>query len=206
LFFTRILVSPIGDQLSLDFSKALIIHEKLGLDEIPDYMTELGYQAGRLDPDEILAAANQVGKKKFGVNEIVQFFYRPYLYLNNEKIAAAKLDRLKVEQALADALTDSDGPLLEQVRNNYHGYPSGDIYIIQEPYWFLFDKGPVVAMHGTPWRYDTHVPIIFMGPAIRPQTVHRRVHPVDVASTIAALLGMTTPGSAQGSLLEEVFK
>ena len=61
-------------------------------------------------------------------------------------------------------------------------------------------------MHGSPWRYDTHVPIIFMGPAIPPQKVHRRVHPVDVAPTLAALMGMTSPGSAQGSPLEEVFK
>jgi predicted AlkP superfamily pyrophosphatase or phosphodiesterase len=285
LFYTRILVSPVGDQLALDFSKTLITHEQLGQDEIPDYLsisfsavdavnhffgpsslenedvvvqldhtlanlfafidktvglkhtlvvlsadhgmadmpeyvTGLGYKAGRLDPDEILAAANKVGQK-FGVEEIVRFFYRPYLYLDDEKIAAAKLDRTKVEQAVADALTDFDGialavatsrlsekqtnPLLEQVRNNHHISRSGDIYIIQEPYWFLFDKGPVTAMHGSPWRYDTHVPIIFMGPGIQPQTVYRRVHPVDVAPTIAALLGMTPPGSAQGSPLEEVF-
>jgi arylsulfatase A-like enzyme len=127
-----------------------------------------------------------------------------------------------VEQAIADALTDLDGialsvagtrlsvqntnPLLEQVRNNHHVSRSGDIYIIQEPYWFLFDKGPVRAMHGSPWRFDTHVPIIFMGPGIQPKTVHRLVHPVDVAPTIAALLGMTPPGSAQGTLLEEVLQ
>ena len=60
-------------------------------------------------------------------------------------------------------------------------------------------------MHGSPWRYDTHVPIIFMSAGIQPKMVHRRVHPVDVAPTIAALLGMTPPGSAQGSPLEEVF-
>ena len=37
LFYTRILVSPIGDQLTLDFSKSLITHEQLGQDEIPDF-------------------------------------------------------------------------------------------------------------------------------------------------------------------------
>jgi predicted AlkP superfamily pyrophosphatase or phosphodiesterase len=286
LFCTRILVSPVGDQLTLDFSKTVITHEQLGQDEIPDYlsisfsgvdavnhffgpsslenedvvlqldrtladlfafidktvglkhtlivlaadhgmadmpeyMTELGYKAGRLDPEKIVAAANKVGQK-FGVDEIVRFFYRPYLYLNDEKIAAAKLDRLKVEHAIADALTDVDGialavassrlsaqqtnPLLEQVRNNHHVSRSGDIYIIQEPYWFLFDKGPVAAMHGSPWRYDTHVPIIFAGPTIDVKRVHRRVHPVDVAPTIAAFLGMTPPGSAQGSPLEDVLE
>jgi arylsulfatase A-like enzyme len=61
-------------------------------------------------------------------------------------------------------------------------------------------------MHGSPWRYDTQVPIIFMGPGIPPQTVQRQVHPVDVAPTIAALLGMTPPGAAQGSPLAEVFQ
>jgi len=91
------------------------------------------------------------------------------------------------------------------VRNNYHSTCSGDIYLIQEPYWFLFDKGPEAAMHGSPWQYDTHVPIIFMGQGIKPQTVHRRVHPVDVAPTLAAFLGMTPPGSSQGSSLKEVF-
>ena len=192
-----------------------------GMADMPEYMTDLGYKAGRLDPDEIVAAANQAGQK-LGVDDIVRFFYRPYLYLDDEKIAAAKLNRTKVEQAIADALTDFNGialavasrrlseqqtnPLLAQVRNNHHVYRSGDIYIIQKPYWFLFDKGPVAAMHGSPWRYDTHVPIIFMGPAIQPRKVHRRVHPVDVAPTMSALLGMTPPGSAQGSLLEEVIQ
>jgi hypothetical protein len=189
--------------------------------DMPEYMTELGYKAGRLEPDEIVVTANKAGQK-FGVDEIVRFFYRPYLYLNDEKIAAAKIDRMKVEHAIADALTDFDGialavptsrlssqqanPLVAQVRRNHHDSRSGDIYIIQEPYWFLFDKGPIAAMHGSPWRYDTHVPIIFLGPNIRSQMVHRRVHPVDVAPTIAAFLGMTPPSSAQGSPLEEVLE
>jgi len=286
LLYTQLLVSPIGDQLLLDFAKTLISSEQLGVNTVPDYlsisfssvdatnhffgpssleneevirrldrtladllkfidktvglkhtlivlsadhgmadlpeyMTELGYAAGRLDPDEIVAAANQAGKQ-FGIDEIVRFFFRPYLYLNDEKIAAAKLDHAQVEQAVATALTDFEGinlavstdslatqqgnPLREQVRRNHHDTRSGDIYVIQDPYWFLFDEGPIAAMHGSPWRYDTHVPIIFAGPGIDAQTLHRLVHPVDVAPTITALLGMTPPGSAQGSPLKEVLK
>jgi arylsulfatase A-like enzyme len=192
-----------------------------GMADMPEYMTEVGYKAGRLEPDQIVATANEVGQK-FGIDEVIRFFYRPYLYLNDEKIAAAKLDRTKVELAIADALTDFDGialavgssrlsaqqsnPLINKVRNNHHVSRSGDIYIIQDPYWFLFDKGPVTAMHGSPWRYDTHVPIIFMGPGIQSLTVNRLVHPVDVAPTIAAFLGMTPPGSAQGLPLKEVLQ
>jgi predicted AlkP superfamily pyrophosphatase or phosphodiesterase len=286
LLYTQLIVSPVGDQLELDFSRALISNEQLGQDAVPDYlsisfssvdatnhffgpssleneevvrqldrtmadllkfidktvglehtlivlsadhgmadmpeyMTELGYAAGRLVPEEIVAVANQAGQK-LGIDEVVRFFFRPYLYLNDEKIAAAKRDHAQVEQAIADALTDFDGinlavatsrlseqdtnPLLDQVRNNQHTTRSGDIYIIQEPYWFLFDEGPIASMHGSPWRYDTHVPIIFSGPGIDAQTIHRLVRPVDVAPTIAAFLGMTPPAVANGRLLKEALK
>ena len=83
---------------------------------------------------------------------------------------------------------------------------SGDIYVAQKPYWFLFDKGPVAVMHGSPWRYDTHVPVVFAGPGIPARRVHRRVRTVDVAPTLAAILGMSPPSSAAGSALEEVLR
>jgi len=70
----------------------------------------------------------------------------------------------------------------------------------------LFDEGPIPSMHGSPWQYDTHVPIIFAGPGINAQSIHRRVHPVDVAPTIAAFMGMTPPAAAQGKPLKEVLK
>jgi predicted AlkP superfamily pyrophosphatase or phosphodiesterase len=192
-----------------------------GMADMPEYMTELGYSAGRLIPEEIVAAANQAGKH-LGVDEVVRFFYRPYIYLNDEKIKAAKLDHAEVEQTVANALTDFEGielavstgslatqkgnPLLELVRRNQHVTRSGDIYIIQEPYWFLFDEGPIPSMHGSPWRYDTHVPIIFSGPGIDAQMIHRAVHPVDVAPTIAAVLGMTPPAASLGTPLKEVLE
>jgi len=286
LLFTRIMVSPAGDRLLLDFSKSIITHEKLGQDavtdylsisfsgvdavnhffgpssleneavvrqldrtlaelfkfidksvglkhtliilaadhgmaDMPEYMTELGYTAGRLDPDDIVAVANKVGKT-FGIDKVVRFFFRPYMYLNDEKIAAANRDRSVIEKAIAAALTDSNGialavatstltskqanPIIRQVRNNTHAARSGDIYVMQEPYWFLFDKGPIAVMHGSPWRYDTHVPIIFAGPGIDAQAVHRLVHPVDVAPTIATFMGMSPPASSQGSPLKEVLR
>ncbi len=189
--------------------------------DLPEYMSELGYSAGRLDPDEIVAMANKAGKE-LGIDEIVHLFFRPYLYLDNEKIAAKKLNHKKVEQTIATAITAIKGinlavstdslaaqhsnPLREAVRRNHHDSRSGDIYVIQDPYWFLFDEGPITGMHGTPWRYDSHVPIIFAGAGIDVETVSRLVHPIDVAPTLANFLGMTPPASAQGSTLIEVME
>ena len=134
----------------------------------------------------------------------------------------AKLDRSAVEQAVADALTRRKGialavasstlrtmqdtPLLRRIRNNFHPERSGDIYVVQEPYWFLFDKGPIAVMHGSPWRYDTYVPIIFSGPGIAANTIHRTVHPADVAPTLSAYLGVKPPSSSVGEPLKEVLR
>jgi arylsulfatase A-like enzyme len=248
LFATKLLLSPVGDRLpsSLENEDVVLrldrtladlfafIDEKVGLEhtlivlaadhgmaEMPEYMTELGYEVGRLSPDGIVDAANEAGKRVFGIDGIVKFFFRPYVYLDDEKLVAAKVDKSEAEGAVAAAIVNVDGvayavprrglaaleysPVLEQVRRNTHVSRSGDIYVAQEPYWFLFDKGPVAVMHGSPWRYDTHVPVIFAGPSIRAQRINRLVHPVDVAPTLSAFLGMTPPSSAAGSPLEEVL-
>ena len=87
------------------------------------------------------------------------------------------------------------------MQRNQHASRSGDVYVAQAPYWFLFDKGPVAAMHGSPWRFDTHVPVIFAGPGIDARKVHRHVQTAEVAPTLAALLGMFPPASATGMSL-----
>ena len=199
----------------------IVLSADHGMADMPEYMTELGFSAGRLYPDDVIRIANEAGKQQFGVDEITKFFFRPSLYLDHAKIKEAKLDLIKVEQAIAAELTDSKGialavprsglssmqttPILAQIQRNYHPSRSGDIYVVQDPYWFMFDKGPIAAMHGSPWRYDTHVPIIFVGPKISPQTVHRLLHPVDVAPTLAAYLGMTPPSSTNGVPLSEIL-
>lgn len=198
----------------------IVLSADHGMADMPEYMTELGYAVGRLDSKEIVAVANKAGQQ-FGIDEVVRYFFRPYLYLDEDKIAAAKLDLATVELAVANAVTDIEGintavssrnfssyegnPLIKQVQRNQHITRSGDIYVIQDPYWFLLEEGLIAVMHGSPWRYDTHVPVVFSGPGIEAQHVHRTVHPVDVAPTIATLLGMTPPASMQGAALTEVI-
>jgi arylsulfatase A-like enzyme len=143
------------------------------------------------------------------------------VYLDEEVVLAAGLQKDQVASAIARALTKErgiylaitpadvekspDSRLLHQIRNNIHPIRSGDIYVVQDPYWFNFDKGPVAGMHGSPWNYDTHVPVIFAGAGMNAEMVYRRIQPADVAPTLSALLGMSPPASAQGTILPEVF-
>ena len=83
---------------------------------------------------------------------------------------------------------------------------SGDIYVVFDPQWFVadFDGTSVTASHGQPWSYDSHVPVIWMGPGIEPGRIARRVETVDVAPTISAYLGVKYPSGSRGNPMVEV--
>jgi len=90
--------------------------------------------------------------------------------------------------------------------NNYHPDRSDDIYVVFQPEWFINDMDglSVTDTHGSPWRYDTHGPVLFAGYGIEPQKVSRRVRAVDVATTLTAIAGTRTPSGATGEILLEV--
>ena len=97
--------------------------------------------------------------------------------------------------------------LTNAVYKNYHPKRSGNIYVVFNPGWFINDLDglSVAVVHGSPWRYDTFVPIIFAGYGVKSQTVSRRVHTVDIALTLATIVGTKPPSGASGEVLLEVF-
>jgi len=60
----------------------------------------------------------------------------------------------------------------------------------------------LAANHGTPWSYDTHVPLIFMGPGFKAGVYQTPATPADLAVTLAALLGINPPAVATGRVLD----
>ena len=97
---------------------------------------------------------------------------------------------------------------MRSVINNFNGKRSGEVFIVFEPNWFIndFDGLTVASTHGSPWNYDTYVPIVFAGAGLPAQVIDRRVQTVDVAATLSAYLGIKFPSGAVGNPLVEVLK
>ena len=292
-YTTFLTLSPAGDELTLDFAKALVINEgigqddvtdylaisfsstdyinhlfgpssleaeenqrrldrtlaelfsfidaKVGLDktlivlsadhgspEVPGYLNTLGIEAGyfdtkTLDRQPAIAAL----KKRFGIGEeLIEKYFHPYLYLNRKLIEQKGLDQAEVERAVAaelvkfpglslavssQALLRGDVPDTWQMRSvlrNHAPDRSGDIYIVFAPHTFIndFDGLTVAATHGSPWHYDSYVPIIFAGHGVRGTRISRLVSPYDIAPTLSAYLGITPPSGSSGLPLVEVLK
>jgi len=292
-FTTFLTLSPVGDELTLDFAKELIVAEQLGTDDITDYLSvsfsstdyvghtfgpaslesednlirldrtlanlisfvnekigldnmlivlsadhggpdvpdrlkKFGVDAGYFDINSVdTSAISQVMRKKFNLTEkIVSGYFHPYVYLNREVIEKNGLDINEVSRALAHELQTQEGiafaipsiDLLEgnladtelnrSVLRNYNPKRSGEIFIVTEPYWYIndFDGLVVASTHGSPWTYDTSVPVIFAGNGLKPQHVFRNVETVDVALTLSNYLKIKIPSAASGQPLLEVLK
>jgi hypothetical protein len=100
----------------------------------------------------------------------------------------------------------ADNPIAAMVAANHQPKRSGDVYVVFRSQSFIndFDGLTVAATHGSVWRYDRHVPVIFAGNGLRGQTVSRAVTPYDIAATLSNILAVEIPSGAVGEPLPEI--
>jgi predicted AlkP superfamily pyrophosphatase or phosphodiesterase len=206
----------------------IVLSADHGQPEVPGHLHELGIEDAHYFDTDALDKAPAIAalKKKFGMGEeLIEAFFPPYVYLNHQLIREKGLDQGAVELAVAEELLKFDGVaaavsstalrtdslpdtlLMRAILRNFNSKRSGDIYLVFEPNVFIndFDGLTVASTHGSPWRYDTYVPVIFAGAGLQPQLVSRPVTPYDIAPTLAAYLGVKPPSGSIGIPLPEVL-
>src|SRR6187399_353214 len=96
---------------------------------------------------------------------------------------------------------------LQQFARGYFPGRSGQLFMVPREGEFMVDRNPLYAfMHGSPWAYDTHIPLLLYGPPfIKPLVWNERVSQQEVVPTLAALLGTAPPGTAIGRPLREAL-
>jgi predicted AlkP superfamily pyrophosphatase or phosphodiesterase len=204
----------------------IVLSADHGGPDSPGYLNSLGIPAGYIQPEtwDRDAAIARI-KAEFGIEgELIEAYNHPYLYFSNEVKNDASIDQDALESAVVAELMRFHGvslavssaalrrgnlpdtDLMRSVKLNFHDKRSGDVFIVFEPNWFINDfEGLIVAStHGSPWRYDTYVPIVFAGAGLEPQTVDRRVYTVDIAPTLSALMNIKPPSGSAGDVLREV--
>lgn len=88
-------------------------------------------------------------------------------------------------------------PWARLYRNSYDPERSGDLEV-QWSEGCLLHPLPTGTSHGSPYAYDRHVPLVFWGPGIAPGPDPDPVAVVDVAPTLAVLLGLPIPQGLDG--------
>lgn len=193
-----------------------------GVAPLPEVNQQRNMPGGRIDSRQMRAAVAEAVTARFGEGDFLASVGGTGVFFNEETLAAnPDVDRSELEQVVAGVLraqphiarvytrtqmmnlSPSD-PIDQRVRNGFHPARSPDITYIMDPYYLAGGNG---SNHGTPYTYDTHVPVIFWDSSDKiPQgNFARPIGVQDIAPTLATLLGIQTPSGSIGVPIEELL-
>ncbi|HOV60822.1 MAG TPA: alkaline phosphatase family protein [Candidatus Hydrogenedentes bacterium] len=193
-----------------------------GFGRAPEQVRAEGLPAERITKDQLGAQLAELSDQlsRTAGSGIVARFMSPFIYLRHEdgqpvnislreeaaRIAetwpwtvwVATIDQLRAGNVPRDALFD-------RATTSFRIGRGGDILVIARP-WYIVETAETAwsATHGSPYAYDTRVPMVFAGPGIAAGWVSRPVSPLDIAATLAACLNITPPPACSGTPLPEI--
>ncbi len=191
-----------------------------GVAPLPEFAKTLRLPAAGLAGKAMRERINSQLSLKYGKKaEYIDLDY-PMAWLHEEAFAAAARKEAEAETDVGESLKEAgmEGyftkwqlahavaiPNTELGRRYAHSYsPEGGWYVMGVPKIF-----EVASLHGTdhatPFTYDTHVPLAFYGLAFQPGVYRTHAEPVDLAVTLASLLGINAPAQATGRVLTEAL-
>src|SRR5208283_5320149 len=201
-------------------SVMIVLTADHGAAPVPEVNQARHMPGGRLADDLLSKTVQEALSAKYGKFDWITAVEESALCLNRELIAARKLDLGEVERIAAEALREvphifrvytgvqltagqvADDPVGRAAINVYNQRRGADLEVVTDPYWIF---GAVRTTHGLPFGYDTHVPVIFLGPGIRAGEYDGNIAPNDIAPTLATILRVETPSGAFGRVLTEMF-
>lgn len=191
----------------------------------PEWSAELGIDAGRIDPEKMTRSLNDALSARFGNEQWVEAFWNPAVYLNRAAMKEHGLDPSEVERAAADFLGRYPGvaerltrtqivsgrvpdtALVRRVVRGFHRKRSGDLIVIPKPLWYLHKKpNGYASTHGSPYAYDTHLPVILVGRQFQSGLYATPIDVADIAPTLSSVLGIAAPNLSEGRVLHEALK
>jgi hypothetical protein len=150
-----------------------------------------------------------------GTGRVTRYLY-PFLYLDTSGMRSPSESREVAGRAAlthpavagfytADGYCSEHDAWASRFGNSFHAQRSGDVMLSYRPEYvedFGVQRG---ISYGSLYNYDVRVPLSFYGPSFRPGAYEAPVESVDVAPTLARVLGVSAPSSSVGRVLGEAF-
>lgn len=197
-----------------------------GVADIAQYLRDNKIPAGYFSAANTKANLNEYLKKYFPGKELIeavdgeQIFFNQSAFQNDPQSSGIELmiateltvNYLLSQEGIAQAYPKSvlrqsafneEGVKGMSVRG-YHSKRSGDVIMVLEPGWYGAWRVQGTT-HGSPYSYDTHVPVIFFGNGVKKGSSSRYHRITDIAPTISSLLNIRFPNGCTGQPVEELL-
>jgi predicted AlkP superfamily pyrophosphatase or phosphodiesterase len=184
----------------------------------PEFIQGHKWGRGNAQPALIRNAVEKGMASVFGPGAWVAGADEPYIYLDYDALEMHHIQARQAEEVAATAAASAPGvmaaftrtqlltgslpssPLARAASNSFNPKRGGDVFIVLDPYAVPV-SGTKETSHGSPWSYDSQVPLLLWGSAFRPGVYFSQCQPTDLAATLAATLGLAQPSGSQGSPL-----
>jgi hypothetical protein len=195
-----------------------------GFPNTPEFMQARGYDAGRVNEKPLLAALDKHLAGKFALEKLVVRSSLPHVFFDYDRASRAGIKREDLEDTAARFILTQPGianvytrSQMERggqadtrmgllMRRAWHRQLGGDLMVVVKPYWY-FSSNKAGTSHGTPYRYDTNVPLFIMGKQwIKPGQYGQYTEVMDLAPTLAHVLRIRPPAGAEGRVLVEALR
>ena len=194
-----------------------------GVSPNPAFIREHKLGMGTAQTALLRKTVEEAVTREFGNGEWIGAIDLPYIYFDSEALNKQHIPAVRAEVVASAAAASVPGvlaaftrsqilsgnlassPLGRKVSNSFNAQRGGDVFIVLEPYAPPV-AGPTSTTHGSPWNYDAQVPLLLWGNAFQPGVYFQPCQPIDLAATLAAVLGLTQPSGTQGSPLVEAIK
>jgi predicted AlkP superfamily pyrophosphatase or phosphodiesterase len=159
--------------------------------------------AGAFANDVYLAPSVEPRKRR-AVLDAVRKEYESY----ERGQVAAVFTRSQLLSAQAPSGPPDQWSLLDRAKASFNEMRSGDLVVLLKQYVTSYGKPTSVdkdyiSSHGSPWDYDRRVPILFWWPGIAGFEQPAAVETVDIAPTLADLIGLkVAPNEMDGRVLQ----
>ena len=212
------LIQSIDKQVGLA-NTLIVLTADHGVATVPEARKQMA--GGRINAFQLDRAMRNALATRFGPGNWIIGGSASMPYLNYELIHKRRLNAADVEDVAAQAAAgephiarvftrhqlaqglvqqDEIGRAFEL---SFYSPRSGDVFILQEPGYLFETSG---TSHGTPYRYDTHVPVIFAGWGIKPGIYRNRIAPNDIAPTLSAAMSIQEPSGSIGHVLADILQ
>jgi len=188
-----------------------------GVAPAPGYAAAVRIPGGAFDGRKVMQEVKTHLQTTLGPGDWVENYSNQQVFLNHQLLREKKADLSAIYQEVKHVLLKQNGVsavvnlhqlsdamlpehLLTLVRNGQHPQRSGDFMVMLQPGWM--EGRPQGTTHGSPFAYDTHVPLLWYGWKIKPGQTSRRNAVADIAPTLASLLGLLEPSGSIGESIQ----
>lgn len=189
-----------------------------GVVDVPASLNKRGLPGGMFDSETAVDSLEHYLATKYGNESWIEAYRNQQVYLNHTLIKEEGVSLVEMQEAAARFLLQfqgvastntahnletegySDG-IQAMYQNGHYPKRSGDVYIQLAPGW-LDTSYPVGTSHGSPYSYDTHVPLLFYGWSIPQGRSNQKSVIPQIAPTISNMLQIGFPSGSQKKVLQ----